>query len=123
MFMKKHYLTITTVLLLLGIIVFVGFCALFNPFDGKSDYSGYICSLETDINGALLIEAKMSDTDQNTMKLKTVENVKVYDLDGRIVNISDLKIGMLINVDFPLIKYRQKDGEYYLAKEICIIKW
>ena len=57
------------------------------------------------------------------MKLKTVENVKVYDLDGRIVNISDLKIGMLINVDFPLIKYRQKDGEYYLAKEICIIKW
>ena len=54
---------------------------------------------------------------------ETVENVKVCDLDGRIVNVSDLKVGMLVNVDFPLIKYHQKDGEYYLAKEIWIIKW
>ena len=121
--MKKHYITVTTFLLLLGIIVFIGFCALFNPFDGKSDYSGYICSIGTDENGDLLIEAKMSDTDPKTMKLKTVENVKVCDLDGRIVNVSDLKVGMLVNVDFPLIKYHQKDGEYYLAKEIWIIKW
>ena len=51
--MKKSAITIITVLLLFGVIMFVGFCILFKPFDGKSDYSGYICSIETDKSGAI----------------------------------------------------------------------
>ena len=63
----------------------------------------------------------MSESDQKTMNLKTVPNTKVYDLDGKMVNVGDLKTGMLINVNFPILEHRQKEGAYYLAKQICII--
>lgn len=119
--MKKNVITLTTVVLLLGVIIFIGFCALFKPFDGKSDYSGYISSIELDTSGNALIETKLFDTDWQAMKFKTLQNVKVYDLDGEAVDVGALEIGMLITVDFPLFKHCRKEGEYYLAKKIHII--
>ena len=120
--MKKHFITIITVLLLLGLSVFIGFCALFKPFDRLNDYSGYIYSIETDMSGAVLIQAKMSLTDEETLKLKTVKNVKILYYYGEEVDIEELEPGMLINVDFPIFKHKTDDGEYYLAKKIIIIK-
>ncbi len=119
--MKKNLITILTVFILLGVAIFIGFCSMFKPFDGMCDFSGFICSIETDASGALLIEAKFSHTDEDTVKLKTHKDVKIYDFDGRKVDISDIKTGMFINVDYPLLKHSQRDGEYYIAKKITIV--